>query len=270
MNYTEITDKVFEIFNAIIPKIFELHKQFEYELASLPQNDNPLLHLQQSNMTRKQQNSKVSDTVAAYLNKTLPNVVPQAALWFKGTKKPNCSSIWIISPYEFDIMGCAIMSIALQHEEKLEMSILANFTHSEVITAATGEGSQIENEKIQVDNNLLSPQASVMQFIIPPATVKGSYAALVAPLNKKFNLRTIVNNVAENIPHYITLVARGKLDMVLATGFQYQDVAAAICIAEHSGAIVTDFSGNCNGLYSGESLICCNKNIHAQIKVLMK
>ncbi len=270
MNYTEITDKVFDIYNAFIPEVFALQATFEKELAALPDSSNLIDNLNKSNALRKEQNEKVAGMIKGILSNTLPGIVECAALWYKGTERPKTERVWVISPYEFDIMGQSVVSVALQQEEKLEMSVFANFTSREVFTAAIGEGAQLDNKKLNVNDKQLSAQSSAMQCIIPPATVKGNYAALVAPLIRKFNIQSQVNKVAENLPYYLTLVARGEMDIVLSTGFTYHDVAAAICIAEHAGAVITDFAGGSKGLYTGESLLCCNEKIFAEVKAFMK
>lgn len=270
MDYTKITDEVFDILNAFIPEVFEAHQQFEKEIAALPQDHHLPENAQQYDALRTKQKENIAAIITGRLNNSLPGIVEGAALWYKGTERPEAERVWVISPYEFDIMGRSIVSIALQHKEKLEIGIFANFTDAEVITGAIGEGAEIDNEKITVNNKKLSAEAVVMKFVIPPASIRGTYAAFTVPISRKFDFLPMSNKVAENLPPYLTLVARGKVDLVLATGFRYHDVAAAICIAEHAGAIVTDFSGNRDGLYTGESLICCNETIYAQIKELTK
>lgn len=270
MNYSEITNEVLEILNIIIPRAFDMHQEFEEEKQKFPELSNPHEELKRDELALKSQNLKIAAMVSEELRNSLPALIDNVPLWFKGTEKPKAELFWVISPYEFNIMGPAIISIALEHAlYNLQIGVLANLTSGEIITGAVGQGSQMENQVFTANNNELSPQASVVQFVIPPAKAHGPNASVYLAIKNKFKVSIMTNKVAENVPYFITLVARGMVDLVMATGFQYHDVAASICIAEQAGATVFDFEDK-KGIYGGEYLACCSHVIYKQIHDVLK
>ncbi len=251
LNYSNIADRLFKLLEKVI----------------IPE---ALTQITLREEADESSNDEIRNMVAASLSKDLPLILPGASVWFKNETKPNNEIIWIVSPYESHIMGKTITSIALSENENLTIGIYVDFSEGRVITGVKNEGAFCDQEQYHCNNKKLSQDTSVMQFVTLPGGPGKVYVQSIMSLQDSFGFTMRYNNIAENIGTYMIFVAQGIEGLVLATGFNYHDVAATICIAEHAGAVVADFNGGQAGLLSGDAMLCCNKEIAGQIQQRLK
>ncbi|MBX2920830.1 MAG: hypothetical protein KF746_01460 [Chitinophagaceae bacterium] len=245
MNYSSITDQLFEI--------------IENHIVGPYYND-PLK----------------ADTADVWMRQTfeqhLPGILPEAALWMKDDAQPQDTNLlWIVNPYRKDLMGKEMTSVALAHSGTLRIGIIANFSDGEMIIAVEGEGTQLAGTETvcKVRETVLPKGNSGIRFAFPDILAQRvkshPHAKLILYFQEKYNLTGVLNSVPTNMTYYMTQVARGNMHFVWSTGhFSYHDIAAAICVVQQAGGIVTDFEGGDRGLYEGSSFFCSNKKLHGQ------
>ncbi|HRO46092.1 inositol monophosphatase family protein [Agriterribacter sp.] len=275
MDVKYITDEVFNFLDrTALPRILDMFgsEAFAGEKQRLrTQEPNPHQWIERQAALQKEQNAQVADLTRSLLSASLPGILPEASLWFKGDGRPANELLWVVSPFEFALMAPATVSIALQQADDLLMGILCTVTETEV-SITTGEkddGSWTEDRKLTVNQHTLSSASANMQFMLTGNKLPENCSGRLLSLRKQYAISTMTNNRSENISHYMNSVANGSIDFCLGFNFSYHDIAAAICIVEQAGGIVTDFSGGRKKLYSGESFFCSNKAIHRQFMDLL-
>ncbi len=257
-SYSQITDEFFAVNNELIAQVFKKFQRSEEALSNLT--------METYAGERVRRNSEISELVRSNLQPALVSILPESTVWFKDQAQPKASPyLWIVSPFESHLMGQTFSSVALAKGEELVIGVFSNFSQGEVVSGVLGEGTSSDDETFRVATGELCETSRFMQFVLPPATEQGEYASVVAPLLRRHRFANQVNRVPENLGFYLTLVARGALDLVIATGFHFHDLAAAVCAAEQAGARVSDFQGGKAALYSGRSLVCGNPKIHRQV-----
>lgn len=258
LSYSQIADEFFVINNELIPQVFEKFQQSEEAMSE------ECMETRARESVRR--NREIGQYIGSVLQPALLSILPGSAVWFKNQDRPEGSRyLWIVSPFESHFMGQTFSSVALAEEEDLVLGVFSNFSQREVIAGVLGEGTSSDDETFRVAAGGLSANSRMMQFVLPPASEQGEYASIVAPLLRQHRFVNRVNRMPENLGYYLTLAARGELDLVLATGFHFHDLAAAICAAEQAGARVSDFQGARAGLLSGRSLVCGNPTVHRQV-----
>ena len=208
----------------------------------------------------------MANLLRSLLDSFLSGLLPGASLWFKGDERPENELLWVVSPFEFALMAPATVSVVLQQADNLLMGILCTVTETgvSITTGEKDDGSWTGDRKLAVNTHTLSSTSANMQFILTRNKLAGNCSGRLLRVRRQYDISTMTNNLSENISHHICAVANGSLDFCLGFDFSYHDIAAAICIVEQAGGIVTDFSGGREKLYSGKSFFCSNKTIHRQ------
>ncbi len=264
----EITDQVFNhLDRVVITRVLEL---FESEAFDRQRNEIPGETLQLQNEAYKavlrEQRDAIRDVSRSALEETLLNAVPGSRTWYKGDQRPDGDLIWVVSPFEYVLMAPMTISVALQQNEELVLSVLVKMGEEgvQLITGEKDDGSWNEKVKYAANDSEMNAQARGMQMIPAQAKPKGDLSKKLSAFRRKWECETLVNVLPENASSFICNVASGKDDFALGFGFSYHDIAAAICVAAQAGAVVTDFEGSRAGLYSGASFFCANRKIHQQ------
>ena len=218
---------------------------------------------------QQEHNKKIAARCTELLMPCLQKIVPDASVWLKGDQRTGDKLFWVVSPFEFKLMAPATISIALQEEDELQLGVLAIFSINgdgiiNIITGEKNKGSWNDMEQYKVNDHSLSEKSMGMQIRPEGARLLPIHYVKLASLSKVWNIPTFVNRLAQNAAYYIIDVASGNADFCLGLDCPYHDIAAAICITEQAGGIVTDFEGGKEGLYSGNSFFCSNPKIHKE------
>ncbi|MCC6288211.1 MAG: hypothetical protein IT249_10035 [Chitinophagaceae bacterium] len=260
MDYTKVTDDLFEVLESgLLAGILERMQAMGADLAALP-------HDKAREELRQQRHTEINDFAANCLAKALPGIAPEATPWFKDEPQPTSEWQWILCPFTSNLMGKTYTGIALAQNNQPRIGLYVDYGEGAVTTGVEGEGAFCNDIQYLCGNKILNAQSRVMQFIIPPGKPGRQYIKLIKSLWNTTDCKMLNNVVAQNIAAYMISVAKGTQELVIATGFSYHDIAAAVCIAEQAGAVVTDFNGTREKLFTGEEMICCNKRIAEQIK----
>lgn len=262
MTFSAITDQIFSINDSkIFPTIVEFlnnNMGISSEIINSQQAESSIENI-----------VLFREVILSIYKKELNKILPDAAFWVKGKMKPTTRFTWIISPFEYNIMGSCFFSLALMSDEDLVIGIYVDLKSEKVITGVKNEGSSCDTMNYNVNCHSLKNESSIMVFTIPPTNLEGDITTLLARLKQQYCIYPIYNKVAENIPNHLCDVASGHLDIVVAARFSFHDVAAAICIVEQAGGVVTDIKGCKEGLWHGTSLICSNTKIMDALKYLV-
>lgn len=260
-DFSKITDSIFSLLQQqLIPKVMNHLQAMERDLEiTSPQKED-------AKNIREQYLKTVYQLATECLCSGLIALIPQAGIWISNNPKPTEQWQWIISPFVSEIMGRTCTSIALAENDQLYIGLYIDYENMEVASGVYGEGAYYDNQIFSCHENRLNANSSVMNFTIGNFTTEAMN--FIKLLQEKTGCQPMYNHHATNINAYLLSVAQGEADLVIASGFQYLDVAASICIAQQANAVVTDWSGNTDKLLTGEELICCNKKMWQQIQEL--
>lgn len=272
LNIKEITDELFHhvdenvvihVLDMLTSAAFQKEKQEVINRKLKPHEE-----VQELATLQQEQNKKIAARCTELLIPCLQKIVPDAAVWLKGEKHTGDKLFWVVSPFEYLVLAPATISIALQEKDELLLGVLViiNIYYDGNIYIITGEknnGSWNDAEQYKVNDHSLSEKAMGMRIIPEGKKLLPIHTEKLLSFRRGWNIPTLVNNLTQNAADYIIDVASGHADFCLGLDFAYHDIAAAICIVEQAGGIVTDFEGGKEGLYSGNSFFCSNPKIHA-------
>lgn len=264
----DITDQVFNHLDRVV--MTQVLTLFESEAFDTERNTLQGETLQSQNEAYKavllKQSEAMRDLSRNLLTETLLTTVPGSDIWYKGDQRPGGDLTWVVSPFEYALMAPMTTSVALQQKEELVLSVLVRMNEEGIhfITGEKDDGAWNGKVKYGVNDSEMSARARGMQVIPAHPRRNGEMVRKLSAFRRKWECETLVNVLPENASSFICHVASGKDDFALGLNASYHDIAAAICIAEQAGAVVTDFEGSRAGLYSGTSFFCANKKIHQQ------
>lgn len=212
-----------------------------------------------------------SEITRPMLNKQLQTIVPEALFWWKGESRPESEYTWVVSPAVYRFMRCSYTSIALLHRDSLLLGVHLNCLGPTITTGEKGDGASTFEEIHIVNDRPLPENAAYTVHHRPEVKVFPDMAQYqrLRKFTGGLSSRPAYNNVIENLAGSLNKVAANQLHFVMGTQFSFPDVAAAICVAESAGCVVSDFSGTNRKLLNGEELFCSNPKIHEQFMMAL-
>lgn len=274
VNYSAVTDQSLAALDAPILDCLEDRLPVYFEAVKKERSPamDPNEYVLEMQALRKAENEKIAEAIMKICEKELSAILPKVAFWVKGKLCPTASMVWVINPFSATLMGGMNIGVALLEKDELRMGLLWDLKNQLMYSAVAGEGASNGNHPISVASRRLSAESRAMNYVIgTERKLSSHHASLITALRKKFGYALFINTLEENICETICAVACGEDDFSYGYGlFQYPAIAAAICIAEQAGAVITDFSGGREKLFAGEEFFCSNKSIHLQFLELVK
>lgn len=178
---------------------------------------------------------------------------------------------WIIDPLDGTTnflhgLPHYAVSIACEHQGKLEQAVIYDPFKQELFSASRGDGATLNNRRIRVSktNNL---EAALLATGFPfrhPDHIDIFHQRFVAFLRAVADMRR-----AGSASLDLAYVAAGRFDGFWESGLSSWDVAAGALIVREAGGLVTDFSGDEGFLDKGE-IVAANPKVIADMLRLIQ
>ncbi len=153
------------------------------------------------------------------------------------------------------------VSIALKHNNILDLAVIYDPIRDELYTASQGKGSYLNDRRIRV-SNLMSLDSSLLGTGFPFKFPED----LDTYLNTFKALHPLVSDIrrAGSAALDLAYVASGRLDGFWEIGLHEWDIAAGALLIQEAGGYVSDFGGGERYLKTG-NIIAGNPKIHKGI-----
>jgi len=161
---------------------------------------------------------------------------------------------WIIDPldgttnYLHGFPHFAV-SIACQHEGRLEHGVIYDPIKQEIFAASRGDGATLNNKRIRV-SRIKSTQGALLGTGFP-FKQHDQLDEFIKIFSEFFPTATDIRR-AGSAALDLAYVAAGRLDGFWESGLSAWDIAAGALIVRESGGITTDYDGNENYLEKGQ------------------
>ncbi len=161
---------------------------------------------------------------------------------------------WIIDPldgttnYLHGFPHFAV-SIACQHNGRLEHAVIYDPLKQELFTASRGDGATLNNRRIRV-TNLKTTKGALLGTGFPFKD-RDQLDQFLKLFNEFFASASDIRR-AGSAALDLAYVASGRLDGFWESGLQSWDIAAGALLIREAGGIVGDFRGEENYLANGE------------------
>ena len=161
---------------------------------------------------------------------------------------------WIIDPldgttnYLHGFPHFAV-SIACQHNGRLEQAVIYDPLKQELFTASRGDGATLNNRRIRV-TNLKTTQGALLGTGFPFKD-RDQLDQFLKLFNEFFASASDIRR-AGSAALDLAYVASGRLDGFWESGLQSWDIAGGALLIREAGGIVGDFRGEENYLDNGE------------------
>jgi myo-inositol-1(or 4)-monophosphatase len=162
----------------------------------------------------------------------------------RGKNETSSEYLWIIDPLDGTTnfvhhVGHSSVSIALIHQEKVELAVILNPFTEELFTAQRGSGALLNNQPIKPSTtaNLATSVISLGRGASERGKMRHiTIAQTVIPRTRSMR---ILGSTALDICY----TACGRFDAHINNDCMFYDCAAGNLIAEEAGATVSDFRG---------------------------
>jgi len=184
----------------------------------------------------------------------------------------NSSSLqWIIDPldgtnnyiHSFPVFA---ISIALEVQKEIVLGVVYDPLRDEIFTAEKGKGAFLNGRKIEVSKRGNLKHALVATgFPFKWPEYFDIYMECFCHMFK--HISDMRRTGAASLD--ICYTSCGRCDAYWELGLSPWDIAAGSIIAKEAGAVITDFNGEYNHVYSGKVLVA-NKEIHSRLLEIIK
>lgn len=228
------------------------------------------------NVETKQRNDFVSEVdrqAEAVIIDILSKAYPQHAFLAEESGRSGAGDsefMWIIDPldgttnYLHGIPHYAI-SIALEHQGRLEQAVIYDPLKDELFTASRGGGAFLNNRRIRV-TQLKGLEGALLATGIPfreDQPIEAFLATLHGMLGPIAGIRRAGSAALD-----LAYVAAGRVDGYWEFGLKPWDMAAGLLLVREAGGMITDFAGGDNTLKSGNVLAANPRLLHAMLTVI--
>ncbi|MEW6691462.1 MAG: inositol monophosphatase family protein [Pseudomonadota bacterium] len=177
---------------------------------------------------------------------------------------------WIIDPldgttnYLHGIPQYAI-SIALEHQGRLEQAVVYDPVKDELFTASRGGGAFLNSRRIRV-TGLKSLDGALLGTGIPfrdDQPIEPFLATLRGMLGPIAGIRRAGSAALD-----LAYVAAGRLDGYWEFALKPWDMAAGLLLVREAGGMITDFAGGDNSMKSGNVIAANPRLLHSMLTVV--
>lgn len=209
--------------------------------------------------------SYVDKTAEERLVKGLKQLMPEAGLITEEDTpdEKDAEYRWIIDPldgttnYLHGIPVFAI-SVALFRRDEPLVGVVYELGQKEMFSAAQGQGSSLNGQKITVNSKLLKDSLVATGFPYYDFNRMGEFLELLSRLFKDSRGVRRLGSAATDLAY----VACGRFDAYFEYGLSPWDVAAGILLVKEAGGQVGDFSGGSDFLFGGEIVAASEQTYH--------
>jgi len=202
----------------------------------------------------------------------IKNAYPDHAFLAEESGKSGDSEfLWIIDPLDGTtnfLHGFPhfAVSIALQHNERLDQAVIYDPLKQELFTASQGKGAQLNNRRIRVSSH---------------KTLDGALLGTGFPFKSDHQLEKFLDNFKSLYPMVagirragaasldLAYVACGRLDGFWEYNLKPWDIAAGALLVQEAGGINSELTGGVNYLETGSIISANPKMIKAMLKKLL-
>ncbi|HBR95952.1 MAG TPA: inositol monophosphatase [Gammaproteobacteria bacterium] len=231
-------------------------------------------HIDNLSVDLKQRNDFVTDVdrqAEAEIIATLHRAYPDHAfLAEESGQRGESDYVWIIDPLDGTtnfIHGFPqfAVSIALQHNQRLEHAVIYNPASDELFTASRGQGAELNNRRLRVSRQKL---------------LSGSLIGTGFPYRDDQNLERYLDTFRQMVSATagvrrpgaaaldLAYVAAGRLDGFWEMGLKPWDIAAGALMIREAGGLVGNLRGEEGWLDSGNIVAGNPKVFHAMLQLL--
>ncbi len=175
---------------------------------------------------------------------------------------------WVIDPIDGTtnfVKGLPhfAISIAVYKDNKLEAALVYNPIIDEMFMAARGQGATLNDRKIRASSHILPANAVIATGI--PYRHPELHASTITNLKQVLTTFPDIRRAgAASLD--LCYVACGRVDGFYEKGLAEWDIAAGTLIAQESGAIVSDITGELTHLQTGNIIAAPAKVYKALVK----
>lgn len=180
-------------------------------------------------------------------------------------------NLWIIDPLDGTtnfIHGFPqfAISIAFQHQKKIEAALVYDPLRQELFTAARGRGAELNNRKMRVSNRgQLSHALLGTGFPFKELDHLPFYLKTFETFTKTSSGIRRAGAAALDLAY----VAAGRLDGFWEMGLKAWDMAAGVLLITEAGGLVSDFTGSNKYFHSG-NIIAGTSKVHKEMLDVIK
>ncbi|MEZ5538431.1 MAG: inositol monophosphatase family protein [Pseudomonadales bacterium] len=185
-----------------------------------------------------------------------------------GSSNPDADYIWIIDPLDGTtnfVRGIPhyAVSIACQHQGKIEHAVVYNPVTREEFTASRGRGAQLNGRRIRVTarTNL---DGALLGTGIPFRSHQNEKIAGYVKALEELAPQTAGIRRAGSAALDLAYVAAGRFDAFWEMGLKPWDIAAGILLIQEAGGLIGDFNGGNQYLETG-NIVCGNPKCFKQV-----
>jgi len=178
---------------------------------------------------------------------------------------------WIIDPLDGTnnyIHGFPVFAvvIALEVKKEIVLGVVYDPVRNEIFWSEKGKGAYLNDKKLKASEN------SILKKTLVATGFPFRWREYEAVYMKCF--KNVFDNVSDirrtgSAALDICYTACGRLDAYWEFGLSPWDIAAGSLIALEGGAVITDFKGGDNHIYSGNVLVA-NKHVHEDLLNIIK
>ena len=177
---------------------------------------------------------------------------------------------WIIDPldgttnYLHGFPQYAI-SIALEHQGRLEQAVVYDPVKDELFTASRGGGAFLNNRRLRV-TGLKTLEGALLGTGIPfrdDQPIEPFIATMRAMLGPIAGIRRAGSAALD-----LAYVAAGRLDGYWEFSLKPWDMAAGLLLVREAGGMITDFAGGDNSMRSGNVIAANPRLLHSMLTVV--
>lgn len=219
--------------------------------------------------------SEVDQMAEQAIIQTLRETYPKHAILAEesgasGGNESESEYQWIIDPldgttnYLHGIPQYAI-SIALEHQGRLEQAVVYDPVKDELFTASRGGGAFLNSRRIRV-TGLKGLEGALLGTGIPfrdDQPIEPFIATLRGMLGPIAGIRRAGSAALD-----LAYVAAGRLDGYWEFALKPWDMAAGLLLVREAGGMITDFAGGDNSMKSGNVIAANPRLLHSMLTVV--
>ncbi|MFN8417467.1 MAG: inositol monophosphatase family protein [Cytophagaceae bacterium] len=217
---------------------------------------------------------KGSNDLVSYVDKEtekiiisrLQQILPEAGfITEEGTIATEAKEYqWVIDPLDgttnfLHQLPLFSISIALKHQSNIIIGVVYVPSINECFYAWQGGGSWMNGETIAVSSNATLSTSLIATGFPYSLLGKGNayFSIIQAFLEKTHGVRRLGSAAID-----LCYVAAGRFEMYFEFNLKTWDVAAGIIIVQEAGGLVTNFTGEAEGVIEGREIVASNKVSH--------
>ena len=178
-----------------------------------------------------------------------------------GSTNPDADYIWIIDPLDGTtnfVRGIPhyAVSIACQHQGKIEHAVVYNPVTREEFTASRGRGAQLNGRRIRVTSRT-TLDGALLGTGIPFRSHQSEKLPAYVKVLETLAPQTAGIRRAGSAALDLAYIAAGRFDAFWEMGLKPWDIAAGILLIQEAGGLISDFQGGNQYMENG-NIVCGN------------